>query len=88
MFMKKKKIRPKTTKGKLIYIFKPTKWHVILIVFLYFLGWVNIIGAALNYPIYHYYNNYALNYIHETVLFIAHLIYLYVISSIIIRLFR
>jgi hypothetical protein len=86
-FMKKNK----TFTEKLTNFFAPTKWKIIIVIILYFLGWVNLIGYVINFPFYFYYNNYGYEMttlFEKSIFFVLHIAYLYLISCVVVKLLK
>ncbi len=86
--MKGERTRSKKTKKQnvLISFLKPTKWTIIILLLLYFSNFISFLGLIVNYPIFYFYWNYKLDDFGSTVLLSAHIVYLYVLSAIIVKL--
>ena len=65
----------------------PTKWKIILGVFLYFSNYLSFFGTAINYPIFYFYWYYTFDGFGYFILFISHLVYIYLLSSLVVWIF-
>ena len=75
--------------GKILTeFFRPNAWKLIATVLLYFSNYINFIGIIINYPIFYFYHNYRLDMFGGAVLFVIHILYLYFIACVIIKLLR
>ena len=75
--------------GKILTeFFRPNAWKLIATVLLYFSNYINFIGIIINYPIFYFYHNYVLDIFGQTALFVVHILYLYLMACVIIKLLR
>ncbi len=86
--MKKPNKKGKNKWHILKQIFYPNKWNIFVTALLYFSNYISFFGLIFNYPIFYFYWNYTLNQFQSTILFIAHLVYLYVIACTIVKLLK
>ena len=66
----------------------PTKWKILLGVLLYFSNYITFFGTIINFPIFYFYWTFKFSPFGYLVLFIAHIIYSYLLSCVIIKLLR
>ncbi len=75
--------------GKILtQFFRPNAWKLIATVLLYFSNYINFIGIIINYPIFYFYHNYKLDTFSEAILFVVHILYLYLMACVVIKLLR